>query len=87
MTRIGYHITVVLCWIVISFSYCGKKETPAPPPNPTDTTIAPQVDPTLAPTIGFFYGRLGAEEFYHSFFLHSSFVANWCDFYSNDRQK
>ena len=32
-----------------------RKDTPAPPPNPTDTTtIAPQVDPTLASTIGFF---------------------------------
>ena len=41
--------------VITFFSNCGKKDTTAPPPNPTDTTtIAPQVDPSLAPTIGFF---------------------------------
>lgn len=39
--------------IVISFHSCSKKSTPAPAPTDT-TTIHPQVDPTLAPTIGFF---------------------------------
>src|SRR5678809_1068105 len=44
-------------FVVVSFSSCEKKNTPvpSPPPIPTDTTtIAPQVDPTLASTIGFF---------------------------------
>ena len=43
-------------FIFISFSSCDKKNTPAPPPSPIDTTtINPQVDPQLATTIGFFY--------------------------------
>src|SRR5687767_2406929 len=45
-------------FIVVSFSSCEKKNSPSPPPspsNPTDTTtVNPQVDPTLASTIGFF---------------------------------
>ena len=45
-------------FIVATFSSCEKKAQPAPPtppPNPIDTTtVKPQVDPTLAPTIGFF---------------------------------
>jgi hypothetical protein len=39
--------------IIFLFTTCDKKITPSPPPPPVDTTIAPQVDPTLAPTIGF----------------------------------
>ena len=44
-------------FIVAAFSSCEKKNTSAPPPpNPIDTTttVNPQVDPTLATTIGFF---------------------------------
>jgi len=45
-------------FIVVSFSSCDKKnapDPPLPPQNPTDTTtVNPQVDPTLASTIGFF---------------------------------
>src|SRR5436190_13513528 len=45
-------------FVVVSFSSCEKKSTPAPPPTPPTpidtTTVKPQVDPTLAPTIGFF---------------------------------
>jgi len=54
-TRSRINFIAAIFFIAICFSYCGKKDTPPPPPNPTDTTtIAPQVDPTLAPTIGFF---------------------------------
>ena len=38
---------------LILFSSCEKKITPAPPVTDT-TTVNPQVDPSLAPTIGFF---------------------------------
>jgi len=45
-------------FIVATFSSCEKKAQPAPPPpapNPIDTTtVSPQVDPTLASTMGFF---------------------------------
>ncbi|HEX6169262.1 MAG TPA: hypothetical protein VFZ33_06185, partial [Chitinophagaceae bacterium] len=55
MTRAGFSFIASLFLVTIIFSYCGKKETPTPPLNPIDTTtINPQVDPTLAPTIGFF---------------------------------
>lgn len=39
--------------ILISLNSCDKKGTPVPPVTDT-TTVNPQVDPTLAPTIGFF---------------------------------
>ena len=55
ITKAGLTFTASLFFIVITFSYCGKKGTPMPPPNPTDTTtVNPQIDPQLASTIGFF---------------------------------
>src|SRR5262245_17218494 len=55
ITKTGYSLIASLFLIVITFSLCSKKNTPEPTPNPTDTTtIASQVDTTLAPTIGFF---------------------------------
>jgi hypothetical protein len=51
--RIGFIASVY--FIIIIFSACSKKNTPGPLPNPIDTTtVNPQVDPTLALTIGFF---------------------------------
>ena len=50
--------------ITFLFAACNKKETPAPlPPPVADTTIAPQVDPALAPTIGFFIDDWAPENF------------------------
>src|SRR5436190_7793408 len=55
MKNIGINFIVCVFFIADTFSSCDKKNTTAPLPNPTDTTtVAPQVDPTLASTIGFF---------------------------------
>src|SRR5215831_4924713 len=47
----------IVALLAITFLSCNKKagDNPTPPVNPGDTTtVNPQVDPTLANTIGFF---------------------------------
>jgi hypothetical protein len=53
MTKNSLVIILIVAVIISSFNSCDKKATPAPPVTDT-TTVSPQVDPILAPTIGFF---------------------------------
>lgn len=53
MARKRLTFVAIILIVVIPFYSCGKKITQSPPPTDT-TTVNPQVDPPLAPTIGFF---------------------------------
>ena len=59
-SRVVFSAIIFLPAIII-FS-CSKKTSPSPPPTDT-TTVTPQVDPVLAPTIGFFMDDWEAKNF------------------------
>ena len=59
-SRVVFSAIIFLPAIII-FS-CSKKTSPSPPPTDT-TTVNPQVDPMLAPTIGFFMDDWEAKNF------------------------